>query len=130
MFYLLFFTQGLFSRITFREPVFIGGRGNTSGLAERFPTDRGFVGCVRLLQANDHRYDFGETPAGDTVKSQGVGKCKIYILKLYLNSVGRLKTSSTAIGIKNIDSFISVKNICLFLILKTQFYLFKQRLKT
>lgn len=70
-----FGTQGLFSRITFREPVFFGGRGNTSGLAERFPTDRGFVGCVRLLQANDHRYDFGETPAGDTVKSQGVGKC-------------------------------------------------------
>uniref|UniRef100_A0A2S2NPU2 Pikachurin n=1 Tax=Schizaphis graminum TaxID=13262 RepID=A0A2S2NPU2_SCHGA len=68
-------SKGLFSRITFREPVFIGGRGNTSGLTERFPTDRGFVGCVRLLQANDHRYDFGETPTGDTVKSQEVEEC-------------------------------------------------------
>ncbi|XP_050441016.1 pikachurin isoform X2 [Adelges cooleyi] len=68
-------SKGLFSRITFREPVFIGGSGNTSGLSERLPTDRGFVGCVRLLQANDHRYDFGEAPAGDTVKSRGVEEC-------------------------------------------------------
>ncbi|XP_050524047.1 pikachurin-like [Daktulosphaira vitifoliae] len=68
-------SKGLFSRITFREPVFIGGPGNTSGLVERLPTDRGFVGCIRLLQTNDHRYDFGEAPAGDTISAKEIEEC-------------------------------------------------------
>ncbi|XP_075217484.1 pikachurin-like [Lycorma delicatula] len=68
-------SKGLFSRITFREPVFIGGRGNTSGLAEKLPTERGLKGCVRHLQVNDHVYSFALAPAGDAVKGFDIEEC-------------------------------------------------------
>ncbi|OXU24789.1 hypothetical protein TSAR_011073, partial [Trichomalopsis sarcophagae] len=58
--------QGLFSRITFREPLFIGGPGNTSGL-ERLPVRQGFRGCVRNLEVNEHRYHFPLAPQGDAI---------------------------------------------------------------
>ncbi|KAJ8964020.1 hypothetical protein NQ317_008588 [Molorchus minor] len=34
-------SKGLFSRITFREPLFIGGPGNISGLIEKLPVSKG-----------------------------------------------------------------------------------------
>lgn len=52
--------QGLFSRITFREPLFLGGAGNTTGLAGKLPVERGLRGCVRHLEVNDQLYDFSE----------------------------------------------------------------------
>ncbi|KAL1114771.1 hypothetical protein AAG570_007595 [Ranatra chinensis] len=61
-------SKGLFSRMTFREPVFIGGRGNTSGLQEKLPTDKGLKGCIRHLQINDYVYNFAPVPRGDAVK--------------------------------------------------------------
>lgn len=68
------FWQGLFSRITFREPVFVGGRGNTSGLSDKLPTEKGFKGCIRHLDINDHLYNFNVSPGGDSLKGIDVGK--------------------------------------------------------
>ncbi|KAJ8960123.1 hypothetical protein NQ318_003842 [Aromia moschata] len=51
-------SKGLFSRITFREPLFIGGPGNTTGLPEKLPVARGLRGCIRHLEVNDHAYKF------------------------------------------------------------------------
>lgn len=66
--------QGLFSRITFREPVFLGGTGNITGLAKRLPVYDGMTGCIRKFIANEHEYVFAMTPAGDTTKGFDVRK--------------------------------------------------------
>lgn len=50
--------QGLFSRITFREPVFLGGIGNITGLEKRLPVVDGMTGCIRKFVANEHEYVF------------------------------------------------------------------------
>ncbi|KAJ8673437.1 hypothetical protein QAD02_004699 [Eretmocerus hayati] len=68
--------RGLFSRITFREPLFIGGPGNTSGL-ERLPVRSGFRGCVRNLEVNEHRYHFPLAPQGDALNGFDVEKCTV-----------------------------------------------------
>jgi hypothetical protein len=64
----------LFSRITFREPFFVGGPGNTTGLADKLPTEDGLKGCIRHLEVNDHVYSFNLAPLGDSVKGFDVGK--------------------------------------------------------
>lgn len=67
-------SKGLFSRITFREPVFIGGAGNTTGLSEKLPVAAGLKGCVRHLEVNDHLYKFALEPNGEASKGYGIGK--------------------------------------------------------
>ncbi|XP_011498922.1 PREDICTED: pikachurin [Ceratosolen solmsi marchali] len=67
-------SKGLFSRITFREPLFVGGPGNTSGL-ERLPVRNGFWGCVRNLEINEQRYRFPLAPQGDALNGFDVEKC-------------------------------------------------------
>ncbi|KAJ9575876.1 hypothetical protein L9F63_007255, partial [Diploptera punctata] len=66
---------GLFSRITFREPLFVGGPGNTTGLADKLPTEDGLKGCIRHLEVNDHVYSFNLAPLGDSVKGFDVEEC-------------------------------------------------------
>ncbi|XP_034245110.1 pikachurin [Thrips palmi] len=64
-------SKGLFSRITFREPLFLGGAGNTTGLAGKLPAERGLRGCVRHLEVNDQLYDFSE----DAMQGFDVAEC-------------------------------------------------------
>lgn len=73
--------QGLFSRITFREPVFLGGTGNITGLAKRLPVYDGMTGCIRKFIANEHEYIFAMTPTGDATKGFDVRK---YIFTQFL----------------------------------------------
>uniref|UniRef100_A0A1I8QC63 Pikachurin n=1 Tax=Stomoxys calcitrans TaxID=35570 RepID=A0A1I8QC63_STOCA len=68
-------SNGLFSRITFREPVFLGGTGNITGLSNRLPITVGFMGCIRHFMANDHEYKFEEHPAGDVTKGFDIQDC-------------------------------------------------------
>ncbi|KAK0089340.1 hypothetical protein PV325_007884 [Microctonus aethiopoides] len=67
-------SKGLFSRITFQEPLFIGGPGNTTGL-ERLPVTLGFRGCIRHLEANEHHYHFPLPPLGDAINGFDVEEC-------------------------------------------------------
>ncbi|XP_029046071.2 pikachurin-like isoform X2 [Osmia bicornis bicornis] len=67
-------SKGLFARITFREPLFVGGPGNTTGL-DRLPVRTGFKGCVRHLEANEHRYRFPLAPQGDAANGFDVEEC-------------------------------------------------------
>ncbi|XP_072391898.1 pikachurin-like [Diabrotica undecimpunctata] len=68
-------SKGLFSRITFREPLFIGGPGNTTGLTEKLPVSRGMRGCIRHLEVNDHTYKFALEPQGEATKGYGIEEC-------------------------------------------------------
>lgn len=66
--------QGLFSRITFREPVFLGGTGNITGLAKRLPVSYGMTGCIRKFIANEHEYAFATAPNGDVLQGFDIRK--------------------------------------------------------
>ncbi|XP_059609965.1 pikachurin [Phlebotomus argentipes] len=68
-------SKGLFSRITFREPVFLGGTGNITGMARKLPVNEGFVGCVRKFIANEHEYEFNISPSGDVNQGFDVQEC-------------------------------------------------------
>ncbi|XP_075165344.1 LOW QUALITY PROTEIN: EGF like, fibronectin type III and laminin G domains protein pikachurin [Haematobia irritans] len=68
-------SNGLFSRITFREPVFLGGTGNITGLANRLPITAGFLGCIRYFKVNEHEYKFEEHPVGDVTKGFDIQDC-------------------------------------------------------
>ncbi|XP_050295115.1 pikachurin [Anthonomus grandis grandis] len=68
-------SKGLFSRITFREPLFIGGAGNMTGLDEKLPVSKGLKGCMRHLEVNDHLYKFALDPSGEAFKGYGIEEC-------------------------------------------------------
>lgn len=84
LFCILFFFQGLFSRITFREPVFLGGTGNITGLTKKLPVLDGMIGCIRKFIANDHEYGFSGLPFGDVTQGFDVRK--------YLNNAKCIQT--------------------------------------
>ncbi|XP_058065803.1 uncharacterized protein LOC131215432 [Anopheles bellator] len=68
-------SKGLFSRITFREPVFLGGYGNITGLDRKLPVSTGFTGCIRKFVTNDHDYNFQQTPLGDVSHGFDIQEC-------------------------------------------------------
>lgn len=69
-------SKGLFSRITFHLETFLGGSPNISQIADRVNTNKGLVGCVRLLQINDRSYDFNSDP----IDGFDIGKILDFIL--------------------------------------------------
>ena len=48
----------MFSRITFREPLYVGGAYNLTSLSTRLGVRKGLDGCIKKLQVNDHLYKF------------------------------------------------------------------------
>ncbi|KAK8758655.1 hypothetical protein V5799_003714, partial [Amblyomma americanum] len=69
-------SKGLFSRITLRLNVYLGGSPNASLAAGRLGTREGLVGCVRHLEINGRRYDFRSTALrGDAVEGLDVDEC-------------------------------------------------------
>ncbi|EAA09434.5 AGAP005165-PA [Anopheles gambiae str. PEST] len=68
-------SKGLFSRITFREPVFLGGYGNITGLDRKLPVSTGFTGCIRKFVANDHDYNFQQGSLGDVSHGFDIQEC-------------------------------------------------------
>lgn len=90
-------SKGLFSRITFREPLFVGGAGNTTGLSEKLPVSAGFKGCIRHLEVNDHIYRFGLEPRGEALKGYGIGKW------LHYSDLGLLKELCACYACINYD---------------------------
>ncbi|XP_058461407.1 uncharacterized protein LOC131436607 isoform X2 [Malaya genurostris] len=68
-------SKGLFSRITFREPVFLGGFGNITGLDKKLPVSNGFTGCIRKFLSNEHDYNFLNVPVGDVMHGFDIQEC-------------------------------------------------------
>lgn len=68
-------SKGLFSRITFRLNVFLGGSPNASLVSGRIGGQEGFQGCVRYLEINGKRYDFRPGRLGDAVDGVDIEEC-------------------------------------------------------
>ena len=67
-------SKGLFSRITFKLELFLGGSPNISIISKRAHTNNGFIGCVRKLEINGHTYDFRSDSRGDAIDAVDTGK--------------------------------------------------------
>ncbi|XP_015795541.1 pikachurin isoform X2 [Tetranychus urticae] len=68
-------SQGLFSRITFKLELFLGGSPNISLISARANSRLGFVGCVRKLEINGHSYDFRSDSRGDAIDGVDTDEC-------------------------------------------------------
>ncbi|XP_047539508.1 pikachurin-like [Vanessa atalanta] len=64
-------SKGLFSRMTFREPVWVGGAGNTTGLQSKLGLSEGLLGCVDFLRINGDTYHLVK----DAVSTLDVSEC-------------------------------------------------------
>ncbi|KAL4713697.1 hypothetical protein ACJJTC_004228, partial [Scirpophaga incertulas] len=64
-------SKGLFSRMTFREPVWVGGAGNTTGLQAKLGLSDGLLGCVDFLRINGDTYLLVK----DSVAVLDIGEC-------------------------------------------------------
>ncbi|CAH2058292.1 unnamed protein product, partial [Iphiclides podalirius] len=64
-------SKGLFSRMTFREPVWVGGAGNTTGLQSKLSLSEGLLGCVDFLRINGDTYSLMK----DAVSTQDITEC-------------------------------------------------------
>ncbi|XP_041972010.1 pikachurin [Aricia agestis] len=64
-------SKGLFSRMTFREPVWVGGAGNTTGLQTTLGLTEGLLGCVDFLRINGDTYRLVK----DSVSMLDIAEC-------------------------------------------------------
>ena len=72
--------QGLFSRITFNQPVFIGGTGGTRNVKNFLGVDNGIQACVRHLEINDKLYNLKpSSQGGDIIDGLDISKKSLII---------------------------------------------------
>ncbi|KAM5264442.1 pikachurin isoform 3-T3 [Ctenodactylus gundi] len=68
-------SQGQYSKITFRTPLYLGGAPSAYWLVRATGTNRGFHGCVQLLAVNGKRIDMRPWPLGKALSGADVGEC-------------------------------------------------------
>ncbi|XP_045042263.2 pikachurin isoform X3 [Desmodus rotundus] len=68
-------SQGHYSKITFRTPLYLGGAPSTYWLVRATGTNRGFQGCVQSLMVNGERMDMRPWPVGKALSGADVGEC-------------------------------------------------------
>uniref|UniRef100_A0A8D1HGC0 Pikachurin n=1 Tax=Sus scrofa TaxID=9823 RepID=A0A8D1HGC0_PIG len=68
-------SQGQYSKITFRTPLYVGGAPSVYWLVRATGTNRGFQGCVQSLTVNGKRMDLRPWPLGKALSGADVGEC-------------------------------------------------------
>ncbi|XP_037655188.1 pikachurin [Choloepus didactylus] len=68
-------SQGQYSKITFRTPLYLGGAPSAYWLTRATGTSRGFQGCVQSLTVNGKRIDMRPWPLGKALSGADVGEC-------------------------------------------------------
>ncbi|XP_069897165.1 pikachurin isoform X1 [Dipodomys merriami] len=68
-------SQGQYSKITFRTPLYLGGAPSAYWLVRATGTNRGFQGCVQSLAVNGKRIDMRPWPLGKALSGADVGEC-------------------------------------------------------
>lgn len=68
-------SQGQYSKITFRTPLYVGGAPSAYWLVRATGTNRGFQGCVQSLEVNGKRIDMRPWPLGKALSGADVGEC-------------------------------------------------------
>ncbi|MED6232065.1 hypothetical protein ATANTOWER_020139 [Ataeniobius toweri] len=68
-------SQGQYTKITFRSPLYVGGSPSAYWLVRATGTNRGFVGCIQRLTINNKATDIRPWPLGKALSGADVGEC-------------------------------------------------------
>nr|XP_055054307.1 pikachurin isoform X1 [Misgurnus anguillicaudatus] len=68
-------SQGQYTKITFRSPLFLGGAPNAYWLVRAVGTNRRFQGCIQSLTVNRKAIDLRPWPKGNALSGADIGEC-------------------------------------------------------
>ncbi|XP_058491162.1 pikachurin isoform X1 [Solea solea] len=68
-------SQGQYTKITFRSPLYVGGSPNAYWLVRVTGTNRGFVGCIQSLTVNNKVTDIRPWPLGKALSAADIDDC-------------------------------------------------------
>ncbi|KAG7253803.1 hypothetical protein CRUP_015719 [Coryphaenoides rupestris] len=68
-------SQGQYTKITFRSPLYVGGSPSAYWLVRATGTNRGFAGCVQSLTVNNKPMDIRPWPLGKALSGADIGEC-------------------------------------------------------
>ncbi|ROL53760.1 Pikachurin [Anabarilius grahami] len=68
-------SQGQYTKITFRTPLFLGGAPNAYWLVRAVGTNRAFQGCMQSLTVNSKATDIRPWPKGNALSGADIGEC-------------------------------------------------------
>ncbi|KAK9522827.1 hypothetical protein VZT92_019269 [Zoarces viviparus] len=68
-------SQGQYSKITFRSPLYVGGSPSAYWLVRATGTNRGFLGCIQSLTINNKATDIRPWPLGRALSGADIGEC-------------------------------------------------------
>ncbi|CAL8249334.1 unnamed protein product [Merluccius merluccius] len=68
-------SQGQYTKITFRSPLYVGGSPSAYWLVRATGTNRGFAGCVQSLSINYKPMDIRPWPMGKALSGADIGEC-------------------------------------------------------
>ncbi|KAI3372805.1 hypothetical protein L3Q82_023266 [Scortum barcoo] len=67
-------SQGQYTKITFRSPLYVGGSPSAYWLVRATGTNRGFVGCIQSLTVNSKAVDIRPWPLGRALSGADIGE--------------------------------------------------------
>ncbi|KAM8887242.1 pikachurin isoform 2-T2 [Spinachia spinachia] len=68
-------SQGQYTKITFRSPLYVGGSPSAYWLVKATGTNRGFLGCIQSLTINNKATDIRPWPLGRALSGADIGEC-------------------------------------------------------
>ncbi|XP_034452434.1 pikachurin isoform X2 [Hippoglossus hippoglossus] len=68
-------SQGQYTKITFRSPLYLGGSPSAYWLVRATGTNRGFVGCIQSLSINNKATDIRPWPLGRALSGADISEC-------------------------------------------------------
>ncbi|KAF7652997.1 hypothetical protein LDENG_00088920, partial [Lucifuga dentata] len=81
-------SQGQYSKITFRSPLYVGGSPSTYWLVKATGTNRCFTGCIQSLTINNKAIDIRPWPLGKALSGADIGECSDSVCDLVSCSNG------------------------------------------
>ncbi|XP_010780370.1 pikachurin [Notothenia coriiceps] len=68
-------SEGQYTKITFRSPLYVGGSPNAYWLVRATGTNRGFLGCIQSLTVNNKAINIRPWPLGRALSGADIGEC-------------------------------------------------------
>uniref|UniRef100_A0A8C9ZIF5 EGF like, fibronectin type III and laminin G domains n=1 Tax=Sander lucioperca TaxID=283035 RepID=A0A8C9ZIF5_SANLU len=91
-------SQGQYTKITFRSPLYVGGSPNAYWLVKATGTNRGFLGCIQSLTINNKATDIRPWPLGRALSGADIGECSDSICDLISCASGGICFANRADG--------------------------------
>uniref|UniRef100_A0A672I550 EGF like, fibronectin type III and laminin G domains n=1 Tax=Salarias fasciatus TaxID=181472 RepID=A0A672I550_SALFA len=91
-------SQGQYTKITFRSPLYVGGSPSTYWLVRATGTNRGFVGCIQSLTVNGKATDIRPWPLGRALSGADIGECSDSVCDLVTCTNGGVCFANRADG--------------------------------